>query len=142
MYQKRHLVDGIQHNLVTFLKQSSILDYVIMGHSEIKLQSIPLIFHMIYLNQILKPWIMFGLLYGGTRWLLDGMTTIKSLFLFSLIFVIGFFCGLFFPLVSNLIFYGALSGPCVWPTDYEAMGFGSVEDLEYSELYQCYLKPF
>ncbi len=83
---------------------------------------------------------MCGLLCGGDHMLRGGMTTINLIFLL-LVFVFGFFCGLFFPLISNVIFYGTIAGPCVWPSDYEAMNFGSVEDLEYSDFYQCYLKP-
>ena len=45
-----------------------------------------------------------------------------------------------FELFWNIIVYGNIAGPCVWPSDYEARG-GDLSILEYDEEEQCYLKP-
>jgi len=56
---------------------------------------------------------------------------------------VGFlFCAMFGMMLLNLLIYGHLGGPCVWPVS-DAVGMGGVDlsALEWSERLQCYLNP-
>lgn len=70
------------------------------------------------------------------------MQVSKSLFLFLfipflvIVSIVGMING---ELITNLLFYGKISGPCVWPVDYVMMG-GSMDELTYDEKNECYLK--
>ena len=73
-----------------------------------------------------------------------GMITSKPLFYFLFIPVLVILVIVFianFELFYNLIVYGKIAGPCVWPSDYENRGYGSRENLIYDENLQCYLLP-
>ena len=40
--------------------------------------------------------------------------------------------------ISNILIHGNISGPCVWVSDYVAMG-GNESDLDYDETLGCHV---
>ena len=86
---------------------------------------------------------MFGQnLRGACMWC-GGMIISNPLFLFICVplIVMVITLGLAMEPFRNLLFYGTIFGPCVSPSGYEDMGYGSREDLIYDEELQCYLQP-
>ena len=55
--------------------------------------------------------------------------------------VIGSIFLIFNVWLLNIIIYGNMGGPCVWPFNDYIMIHGSVDGLVYDEWLQCYLRP-
>ncbi len=70
-----------------------------------------------------------------------GMITTRRILFFSFLIIVSILLLYYFKWLIFILIYGIAAGPCVWPSDYEAMGFGSVDDLVYDDFLQCYLKP-
>ena len=72
-----------------------------------------------------------------------GTATSKSIFLIlliSLAAVATIALSVNFEMLYNIIVYGKISGPCVWPGDYVGVG-GNMSDLAYNENSGCYQEP-
>lgn len=69
-----------------------------------------------------------------------GTTTSKPIFLILLIplaIIAVIILAINFEMFYNIIVYGKISGPCMWPGDYVSVG-GNLDDLVYDENRGCY----
>ena len=95
------------------------------------------------MNQTLKFSVIGGPNYGGVRMLNGGMQTFKLFFfiLLPILTIIGIVIIFNFGIFWNILTHGTITGPCVWPSDYEAMG-EDLEDLEYDSDLECYVRGY
>ena len=71
-----------------------------------------------------------------------GTATSKSIFFILLIPLMAIaiiILTINFEMFYNIIVYGKMSGPCMWPGDYVSAG-GSAADLTHDETDECYKK--
>ena len=73
-----------------------------------------------------------------------GTSASKSIFFIMLVplaAIAAIILAINFEWISNIIVYGKMSGPCIWPGDYVDHMGGSMDDLVYNEDRECYQKP-